>query len=56
MAKSRGVSPGGGEVNPSSCTSTVEASEVVEPAEEVTTPCTGTLAIVWLQVSVGTDM
>ena len=34
------MSPGGGEVNPSSCTSTVEASEVVEPAEEATTPGT----------------
>ena len=55
LVKSRGVSPGGGEVTPGSCTSIVEASEVVEPAEEATTPCPGILAIVWLQVSVGTD-
>ena len=53
--KSWSVSPGGGEVTLSSCTSIVEASEVVEPAEEATTPCPGILAIVWLQVSVGTD-
>ena len=56
LEKSRGVSPGGGEVNPGSCASMVEASEVVEPAEEAATPCAGTLAIVWLQVSVGNDV
>ena len=51
-----GVSPGGGEVTPGSCTSIVEASEVVEPAEEATTPCPGILAIIWLQCSVGTNV
>ena len=54
--KSRGVSPSGGEVTPGSCTSIVEASEVVEPAEGAATPCPGILAIVQLQVSVGTDV
>ena len=50
------MSPGGGEVTAGSHTSTVEASEVVESAEEAATPYAGTLAIGWLQISVGVEV